>query len=132
MTLLNQRPLAARVAAGVLEVRDAARCGVRDLSRAHPVWGVTCPDGRALVVKAPAADRGLDRQADDTDGTGDRAEEEERLRLRDGRPRWCAGGGRWPRRAGAGAAPAQAAVGAGAHEGRPYGFETVTRTTDRT
>lgn len=60
MTLLNQRPLAALVAAGVLEVRDAARCGVRDLSRAHPVWGVTCPDGRALVVKAPAADRGLD------------------------------------------------------------------------
>lgn len=52
--------LAALVAAGVLDVRDAARAGVRDLSRAHPVWGVACPDGRSLVVKSHARDRGLD------------------------------------------------------------------------
>lgn len=50
--------LAALADQGVLEARDAAACGVRDLSRAHPVWGVHTPEGQALVVKLHAADRG--------------------------------------------------------------------------
>ncbi|WP_157557486.1 phosphotransferase [Intrasporangium oryzae] len=33
---------------------------VENLSRAHPVWSVSLPDGRRLVVKSSAPERGLD------------------------------------------------------------------------
>lgn len=45
---------------GVLTRADASSASVRDLSRAHPVWGVRCADGRRLVVKGHARERGFD------------------------------------------------------------------------
>ena len=52
--------MSALIEAGLLTSAEAATASVRDLSRAHPVWGVSLADGRRLVVKAPAPERGHD------------------------------------------------------------------------
>lgn len=49
---------AALVRAGLLDAAEATSVAVRDLSRAHPVWAVTPPDGAGLVVKSIDADDG--------------------------------------------------------------------------
>src|SRR6478736_6626114 len=45
---------------GLLDPVASALVRVEDLSRAHPVWSVVLPDGRRLVVKSSAPERGLD------------------------------------------------------------------------
>ncbi|GGM95702.1 hypothetical protein GCM10009721_22680 [Terrabacter tumescens] len=45
---------------GLLDPEAGASVQVENLSRAHPVWSVLMPDGRRLVVKSSAAERGLD------------------------------------------------------------------------
>jgi hypothetical protein len=45
---------------GLLDPGAGASVQVENLSRAHPVWSVLLPDGRRLVVKSSAAERGLD------------------------------------------------------------------------
>lgn len=52
--------LATLVDLGLLSPGQAGGTRVRDLSRAHPVWSVHLPDGRQVVVKASAPDRGPD------------------------------------------------------------------------
>lgn len=44
----------------LLDPDASASVSVENLSRAHPVWAVLLPDGRRLVVKSSAAERGLD------------------------------------------------------------------------
>lgn len=56
----SSSPVALLCDLGLLSPGDAARALVGNLSRAHPVFSVQCPDGRRLVVKTAAADRGAD------------------------------------------------------------------------